>query len=167
MNRPTLSLSGNPGSWSDKARIALVGEAPGPRGNPATPLWPEPKTGAGGRLAAMAGMSRSEWLRSFVRANLLDYYPGPSFPLSVARPLAVPLAQRLSPLPLVLLGRGVQAAFRFPEPDPMVWVDYELEGVWIRAAGLLHPSGLNHYYNCALRKATVGSWLREQAVHPG
>ena len=169
MNRPTLTLRGNPGGpypSEEGPALALVGEAPGPNGNPETPLWPSPSGSAAGRLCAIMGMGKGAYLRMFARANLLDAYPGPVFPLARARPLAVPLAQRLAPLPLILLGRGVQAAFSFPEPTPMEWVDYQLGDTWIRAAALPHPSGRSLYYNDALKRAEVGSWLREQvAVH--
>lgn len=112
----------------------------------------------------MLGLGRTEYLRRFVRANLLDAYPGPVFPLQKARPLAAGLAQRLAPLPLVLLGRGVQQAFSFPVSDLCVWVDYELDGVWVRAAAIPHPSGLNHFYNTAEHREWIGSWLREESA---
>lgn len=158
--RPTLSLQrcmDHPGQV-----LALVGEAPGPNGNPHTPMWPDPPNMAGARLARMLGLSKTEYLRTFRRANLLNEYPGPTFPLSRARPHAAPLAQQLSPLPLVLLGRGVAGAFRFPGQDICTWVDYQLECVWIRAAMVPHPSGRNLFYNCPERTKRVATWLREQ-----
>lgn len=160
MSRPTLSLQ-RCLDHPDQC-LALVGEAPGPRGNPHTPLWPDPPHMAGGRLAKMLGYSKTEYLRAFARANLLDEYPGPVFPLSVARPRAAPLAQRLAPKPLLLLGRGVAGAFRFPGQDICEWHDYDLEGTWIRAALVPHPSGRNLFYNDAGRTERVAAWLREQ-----
>lgn len=164
-SRPQLTLRGNPGGPHPRHEAApvaaLVGEAPGPNGNPETPLWPDPPNSAAGRLVAMMGLSRRDYLCSFVRANVLDAYPGPVFPLSEARGRAAALAQRLAPLPLILLGRGVAGAFRFPTPHLMEWEDYVLDGVWIRAAVVPHPSGRNLWYNDPLHRARVGSWLRE------
>lgn len=167
-DRPTLALRGylgNP-SAAPEAALALVGEAPGPNTMGAFPLWPSPPQSAAGRLKAMVGLSQTDYLRTFARANLLDAYPGPTFPLSRARPLAAPLAQRLAPRPLLLLGRGVAGAFRLPTQDILTWVDYELEHVWVRAALVPHPSGRNLFYNDPQRREQVGSWLREQvALH--
>lgn len=116
---------------------------------------------AGGKLKAMCGMSRTEYLRAFRRADLLPEYPGPTFPLSRARPLAPILAQELSPLPLVLLGRGVADAFRFPSKEVCSWEDYLLDHVLIRAAVIPHPSGRNLSFTKEMRQQ-VGAWLREQ-----
>lgn len=110
----------------------------------------------------MLDMSRTDYLRTFRRADLLATYPGPVFPLSQARALAAPLAQQLAPLPLVLLGRGVASAFSFPTQDICTWEDYLLDGVIIRAACIPHPSGRSRYYRDPESKAKVGRWLREQ-----
>lgn len=170
VSRPTLTVANLP-AWRvpvhPSHRLALVGEAPGPSfdrpGEAAQwALYPYPPRSAAGRLKDMLGMGRVEYLETFARANLLDAYPGPVFPLSRARPLAAPLAQKLAPRPLVLLGRGVAQAFRFPEQEVCRWADYLLEDVWIRAAMVPHPSGRNLFYNCPHRREKVAAWIRGQ-----
>lgn len=129
-------------------RLALVGEAPGPNTHTDMPLYPAPERSAAGRLRTMLGWSRSEYLRTFARANMLDRYPGPAFPLTEARGLAQGVAQRLSPRPLLLMGQGVASAFRFPkEAGLLSWADYLLGQTIIRAAVVPHPSGRNLWYN--------------------
>jgi hypothetical protein len=115
-------------------RLALVGEAPGPawkgrdqlagRESHHWALYPYPERSAAARLKDMMGLTRTEYLSTFARANLLGYYPGPVFPVRVARECAAALAQRLAPRPLCLLGQGVAQAFRFPSKELLTWQDY-------------------------------------------
>ena len=107
-------------------------------------------------------MSKTQNLRTFRRADLLPAYPGPVFPLSAAREAAPGLAQRLAPLPLILLGRGVAQAFQYPEHDICQWRDYLLGPILIRAAVIPHPSGRNPFYRDRPRREYVMGWLKEQ-----
>lgn len=168
MIRPTLTLDLDPVRHGSRCPVhkshclALVGEAPGPNTHSDLPLYPLPERSAAGRLCAMLGAGRAGYLRAFARANLLQDYPGPSFPILEARERAEEVAQRLSPRPLILLGRGVAQAFRFPLGEDMVWHDYLLGSTLVRAATLPHPSGRNLYYNNPAHRERVGTWLREQ-----
>lgn len=110
----------------------------------------------------MLGQGRRGYLGAFARANLIARYPGDRFPLREAAELSERLAQRLAPRPLILLGRGVSHAFRFPSPEHMIWEDYLLGSTLIRAATLPHPSGRNLWYNDPVNRIRVGEWLREQ-----
>lgn len=168
MNRPTLTLDLDPVRHGSKCPVhkshclALVGEAPGPNTRSDLPLYPVPERSAAGRLCAMLALGRTGYLRTFARANLLDLYPGPTFPLGRAREAAEGVAQRLAPRPLILLGRGVAQAFAFPHSELMRWEDSLLGSTLIRAAVLPHPSGRNLWYNSPANREQVGVWLREQ-----
>ena len=52
--------------------IAIVGEAPGPRTRADCPFYPYPPTSAAGRLLAYLGWSRSRYLLTFARMNILS-----------------------------------------------------------------------------------------------
>lgn len=169
MSRTTLTVSLDPVRNGSRCPVheshclALVGEAPGPNTHSDMPLYPYPERSAAGRLCEMFGEGRSGYLKVFARANLLDKFPGSSFPVKKARAAAEPLAQRLAPRPLILLGQGVAQAFSFPTEQKFVWVDYQLGVTLIRAALIPHPSGRNLWYNHPVNREKCGAWLREQA----
>jgi len=151
-------------------RLALVGEAPGPHTHADMPLYPFPMQSAAGRLLAMLrelGWTRGDYLRTFARANLLGYYPGASFPVGRARPEAPLLAQRLAPRPLILLGRGVAMAFRFPTDEVLCWQDYVLEHTLVRAAIVPHPSGRNLWYNDPANRRAAAEFIDASARELG
>ena len=67
-------------------RPLLIGQAPGPRSDPAEPLAGR----CGARLAGLCGIGQDEFLRRFERVNLIDRFPGKAskgdrFPLDEAR----------------------------------------------------------------------------------
>lgn len=173
--RPTLTLDAyDPVRFAHRVpvhashRIALVGEAPGPNTRADTPLYPIPDRSAAGRLKEMLGMSRPQYLRAFARANILDEYPGASFPVSRARPLAEPLCQRLAPRPLLLLGQGVAMAFGFPKQTGILeWADYRLGDTLCRAAVVPHPSGRNLWYNDPANKARARGFILQALIDLG
>lgn len=168
MTRRTLSVELDPVRHGSKCPIhrdhclALVGEAPGSKSDPDLPLYPLPERSSGGRLCAMFGRGRAGYLRAFARADLIDRYPGPTFPLGRAREASEALAERLAPRPLILLGRGVAQAFAFPHSEHMAWEDYLLGQTLIRAAVIPHPSSRNLWYADRANQEKVGEWLREQ-----
>lgn len=135
--RPTLGLdpvrNGSRCPVHPSHRLALVGEAPGPTQEDFAYM----------RL----GWSRTSYLGTFARANLLEKDPGTSFPLGQARAIAPLLAQHLAPRPLLLLGTITAMAFRFPQAEVLTWADYLLDGVIVRAAQIPHPSHRNLWYN--------------------
>lgn len=107
---------------SMEARCCLVGEAPGPRGSPETPLHPYPPLMAGGRLLALADVHPELWLGRVLRTNLLPEYPGPGSWSAAQRTYAATEARRLLtvatvdgvPRKFALLGRQVATAFGCP-----------------------------------------------------
>jgi hypothetical protein len=133
-------------------KLALVGEAPGPRTRADCPFYPYPPTSAAGRLLAYLGWTRSKYLLTFARMNLLSEWPGPSFPVARARECVPDVVAALHPRPLLLMGRGVAAAFRASHLPPCVLVPLEVPHrdrgtVVARVAVVPHTSGRNLWYN--------------------
>jgi hypothetical protein len=138
-----------------------VGEQNPHGADPAFALYPLPERATGGRLAAILGMTASQYLRTFDRANLLD--PGVRWRAMDARIAA----HRLPHDRRILLGRRVAEAHgvQFDCFEP-----YEIAlGRSDRPAIVLvlpHPSGLNRMWNDPdnLRRAreTVTEFLETQ-----
>lgn len=152
----------------------LIGQAPGPNTDPDYPLFPAPRTSAGGRLCELIGLSRGEYLSLFDRCNLLPYFPGrtqardDSFPMAPARLAAQVMRPLLRGRRVVIVGRKVADAFDLPKVD---W----FEPIQLRCgprhaatgcSGLAdvivipHPSGRNHWYNTELNRARARQALR-------
>lgn len=142
-------------------RPLLIGQAPGPNTDPEYPLYPAPKTSAGGRLCDLMGITRGQYLKSFDRANLLPYFPGrtqardDSFPMAPARLAARVMRPLLRGRQVILVGRKVADAFGVPRVE---WFEEfplhcgprhaatECSGL-ATAIVIPHPSGRNHWYN--------------------
>lgn len=148
-------------------RIAIVGEAPGPNTDPGMAFYPYPERSAAGRLKALLGWDRREYLTTFARSNLLDEYPGSSFPIGRARAQAEPTAQRLAPRPLLLMGRGVAMAFSFPHDRLLVWEDYLLGVTLVRAAVVPHTSGRNLWYNDPANREAARAFIQKSCEDLG
>lgn len=137
----------------------LIGQAPGPRTDPELPLFPVPKTSASGRLQAMMGLTRGEYLKSFDRMNLLPYFPGKhkrddKFPMTPAKLAAQVIKPLLAGRTVILVGRNVADAFQF-DTEFFDWVEWPVRRRCVvsrdngiaRVAVVPHPSGRNHWYN--------------------
>ncbi len=111
----------------------LVGEQNPYSLDPDDALLPFPAQSAGARLARILGLSRSQYLRTFRRANLVD---GPGYTARLAREKAWQLVE--DPGVLVLLGRRVCAAFGVRTAA------FQREG---RFYVLPHPSGMCRVWN--------------------
>ncbi len=148
-------------------RPLLLGQAPGPNTDPDYPLFPAPRTSAGGRLCEMMGLTKAQYLLAFDRANLLPYFPGrtqardDSFPMAPARLAARVMRPLLRGRRVIMVGRRVAEAFRAPEIE---WFEpWELHcGPRHAVLGcpgtavvhvIPHPSGRNHWYNSELNRA--------------
>lgn len=142
-------------------KTLLIGQAPGPNTDPEYPLYPVPRTSAGGRLCTLLGMTKGEYLRTFDRCNLLPYFPGrsrirdDSFPMPAARLAARVMRPLLRGRHVVLVGRKVASAFDLQEADWFSPVQLrcgprhavtDCPGV-ATAMVVPHPSGRNHWYN--------------------
>lgn len=129
----------------------LVGEAPGPRGNPSYPLFPLPARCAGGRLAAAFGLSTRDYIRCFRRVDLLDYYPGVRWrkaDMERAQAAAACIKTMTRDLGLVILcGANVAAAWGHDAPEFDVVTSNGLRRIGYRVVRIPHPSGRNRAWS--------------------
>lgn len=152
-------------------RIVLIGQAPGPNTDPDLPLFPVPKTSAGGRLVQIAGITKGQYLATFERINVLRYFPGKwqngdRFPLQEARVAADAIAPLLAGRRVVLVGQNVALAFSIRQ-DFFVWSTHQVRRRCpvTRDPGLAefavipHPSGRNFWYNAAARRAEARAFF--------
>lgn len=127
----------------------LIGQAPGPNTDPNFPLFPLPKTSAGGRLAEYMGLSKTKYLSIFNRINLLyrfngQWSNGDKFSIRDARVAASSLQQLFAGRQVILIGRQVANAFNVKE-DFFVWSMNEV--FCYEVVVVPHTSGRNHWYN--------------------
>lgn len=150
----------------ERGQVALIGQAPGPKGDPTTPLMGR----IGRRLAFMMGVGfPDEYVELFARTNLLDEYPGARdgkgdlFSIDDASDPAekiIDLLEASGGGELVLLGKNVASAFGLKHAE---WLkQYDIGGS-IRASLVPHPSGLNHWYNDPKNQRAAKSHLRAVA----
>jgi hypothetical protein len=152
-------------------KLALVGEAPGPRTRADCPFYPYPPSSAAGRLLDYLGWSRSKYLLTFARMNLLSEWPGPSFPVWRARECVPNVVEALHPRPMLLMGRGVAAAFGLGALRPLELVRVTLprrdQGqVLARVAIVPHTSGRNLWYNDPAHRAAVRTFVESLLEEP-
>lgn len=166
--------------------IGLLGEAPGPRTRGDLPLYPYPPNSAAGRLLTMLGWERRRYLLTFARANVLDEYPGPSFPGTSVRARAAAEAKLalLAPRPVLLMGKGVAASLCLRADTPVLeWREIEIPAplppvTWrgpgpvsseavrpprARVAIVPHPSGRNLWYNDPANRQRARDFVNELA----
>lgn len=140
--------------------LALVGEAPGPRTRADCPFYPYPKTSAAGRLLSILGWSRRQYLLTFARMNLIDEWPGPTFPVKRARACVPHVVAALHPRPMLLMGRGVSGAFWVAHLPHLQVHEVQLPRhddtpVFARVAIVPHTSGRNLWYNDEANREAV------------
>jgi hypothetical protein len=145
-------------------KLALVGEAPGPRTRADCPFYPYPPNSAAGRLLAILGWTRSKYLLTFARINLLSEWPGPSFPVAKARECVPLVVSTMHPRPMLLMGKGVAAAFGVSELAPLTLYTVplpheELGTVFARIAIVPHTSGRNLWYNDPANRDAVREFI--------
>lgn len=153
-------------------RPLLIGQAPGPNTDPALPLFPIPKTSAGGRLQELTGLSLLEYVKTFDRVNLLPYFPGKwkrddKFPMSPAKLAAAAVRPHLVGRTVILVGRNVANAFGLEIPfhhwHHMVCKRGEClkkcDGL-CRVAIIPHTSGRCHWYNDEVNQAEAKAFWR-------
>jgi uracil-DNA glycosylase len=148
-------------------RVAIIGEAPGPRTRSDLPFYPYPPASAAGRLLDMLGWDRRQYLLTFARMNLLAEYPGPSFPVARARECVPHAVEVMHPRPMLLMGRGVAAAFSLPQLPPLLTQTVTLRSgrdgplVPCRVAMVPHPSGRNLWYNDPANRVAVRDFVNK------
>ena len=135
------------------SRFLLIGQAPGPNTNPDAPLWPEPASSTGGRLAGFAGMGARAYLRTFDRINLLNEFPGrtqkrdDTWPVRDARIAASAIRPLLLGRSVILVGRNVSDAFSLGEIPFHTWTRLTAGRRFLFDVAVIpHPSGRNHWY---------------------
>lgn len=144
--------------------LAIVGEAPGPRTRADCPFYPYPPSSAAGRLLAYLGWSRSRYLLTFARMNLLDEWPGPRFPVVEARECVPKIVAALHPRPMLLMGRGVAQAFGVGVLPPLELAHVRLPHaecghVDAQVAIVPHTSGRNLWYNDPVNQAALRAFV--------
>lgn len=141
-------------------RPLLIGQAPGPNTDPRLPLFPVPKTSAGGKLQQLTGLTRGEYLTYFERVNLLYNFPGTharedKFPMRFAKVSANSMRPLLAHRTVVLVGRNVASAFGLGWIRFHTWEQIrccrriprtEYDGLSTIAV-VPHTSGRSHWYN--------------------
>lgn len=143
--------------------LALVGEAPGPRTRSDLPFYPYPPASAAGRLRTILGWTRSEYLLTFARCNLLDEWPGPRFPVAKARGCVPEIVERMQPRPILLMGRGVAQAFDVGDLAPCVLTTRVVAGWAVHLAVVPHTSGRNLWYNERANQLLVRDFINNLA----
>lgn len=128
------------------------------------PLFPLPRTSAGGRLQKLMGVTRGTYLRVFDRVNLLQQFPGKhkrddKFPMAQARIAAGAMWPMLRGREVVLVGRNVACAFDLSSIAFHNWMEIEEDD--IRIAVVPHPSGRNLWYNSELNKREAQAFWAE------
>lgn len=147
----------------------LIGQAPGPNTDPNLPLYPLPRSSAGGRLQEFMGLSRGQYLRTFDRTNVLHEFPGQhkrddKFPLDKARIAARAMIPLLSGREVVLVGRNVATVFDHPRIPFCAWHEDE-RGFLV--ACIPHTSGRNLWYNSEENRELVREFWREYFAKKG
>lgn len=138
-------------------KTILIGQSPSRSGR-LEPLSSEPLAT---RLAHMAGLSKSQYLRVFERMNVLDKWSGKrgnAFPIAAARKAALDILPHFGGRRVVFLGMNVARAFYFQAE----FLEWKIEGYYV-AAILPHPSGLNIWYNTLENVAAAKRFLQSEA----
>lgn len=134
---------------------AIIGEAPGPNTSPKLPLFPLPRSSAGGRLLGYSRMPTLQYFGAFLRRNVLPELRPWSVP--EARELAGFIVDELNANAIkrvVLLGGKVGAAFGLPD----IWSHGFVSN--LELAVIPHPSGRCRIYNDVAAQRRAGATLR-------
>ena len=151
------------------ARVIVIGESPGPKGQAAFPLFPYPARSAGYRLSQMTGLARAGYLEHFGRLNLMPSHRGAAWPVAAARDAADNLAGGglLGGYHVLLLGAKTWRAFGGAAKDFSYCRWYKRYGrLWSPGyyiAVIPHPSGRNRLYNKSSVRQHVEAFLRALA----
>jgi uracil-DNA glycosylase len=143
--------------------MLMVGEAPSPTSDPTDPIL----SGRSGRW--LRWLLGDHWTRFRERcsfANLVETYPGPRYPLDLARREALRLLSSAGrPRTLLLCGRKVATAFGYGREGFLSAVSLPGE----RLVFLPHPSGLCRWWNdegnrSRARDALLSECYRKEAA---
>ena len=132
--------------------------------DPRYALYPAPSGCAGWWLRKMSGLSRTDYLRTFDRRNLL---PGQQWDKAEARRVGHYVLQTLAGRTVVLLGKEVPRAMGLDdEVGPLFWqheqaLDLNLPVHWLM---MPHPSGRNRHWTQPGAREEAGAIMRELAL---
>lgn len=133
-------------------RPLLIGQAPGPNTDAARPLWPQPLSSTGGRMALHMGLTPEQFVSTFDRINLLNEFPGrwkrdDKFPQASARVAASAVRPLLARRKVILVGRNVAEAFGYCS-NTLAFLQWERDMAHdFHFAIVPHASGRNRWYN--------------------
>ena len=154
-----------------QAVVLLCGESNPYSLDPEHALLPWPREAAGNRLRLILGMTDQQYLRAFVRRNLLM---GTTRWSVVAARVAVHLLyQAHRPQVVICLGRRVADAWATayggagPEPLCVAELRPSLEQERMRLVHVPHPSGRNRAWNVAGTVARARALVRDQLAAVG
>lgn len=156
-------------TWEALSRPLIIGQAPA-RGNDGK----LPFAGrSGARLAELAGVGHSgdDLPKVFDLVNLLPAYPGrketkgDNFDRLAARDSAHSLRMKLMARPscyVLLMGRGVQRAFRLGECRYLQIFDpgWQARDGRHNVVVFPHPSGISHWWNDSTNRAQAKAMMR-------
>jgi uracil-DNA glycosylase len=149
-------------------RVIIIGQAPG-RANDGGPAF---LGRSGRRLAELSGVPFQELSRVFDLRNLLKRWPGRSkgkgdrFPVRAARAAALAAAPALKGRKVILVGRGVAAAFSGGEGRSEFFRWREGEGLPFERATVPHPSGVNLWWNDPENRGLAETFFRGLVAGP-
>lgn len=130
--------------------------------DPAMALYPLPSRSAGGRLQAMSGLSRGDYLRLFDRRNVLTG----EWSAARAKEARAALRSELAGRHVIVLGAEVNSVMRggteHELAPPFRWTPDGVGG-WIAKAP--HPSGRSTFYNDPLSQDLLRIFLEEALWH--
>ena len=157
-------------------KILLVGQAPSKNGGYGDKaLDAGIPTSASGRLLKLMGIPRDEYLDTFTRVNLLDYWPGAlasgrgdKFPIAEARESAKRiLAQFQFPWKILCVGQRVGECFI--HKSRLKYYEWTLcasnfPPAMRDVAIIPHTSGLNRYWNDPSNVKLAENFLRKKVL---
>jgi hypothetical protein len=110
----------------------------------------------------MAGFEQAAWLRDVRRVNLVSEYPGPRYPMDLARANAENMCHSLlRDERLILLGTRVARAFGL-RPRDYEWGKPVESPLGPTCIVLPHPSGRCLVYNDPAVRRRLGAVLRRE-----
>lgn len=146
-------------------RVLVVGEDPGPSGDPDCPLLWVPRASAGGRLADLIG----EGHHRVARVNVLRGHPGRTWPAERAREAGSAIVRASGGRLVVAMGRRAAAALGLPEDLP--WYSWRrlraCVASHLEVAVHPHPSGRSRHWNGPASAAEARAFWRLVAALDG
>lgn len=157
MPEPLTPAYGTLGDFPVHRRMVLLGHAharPTP-GATMSALYPHPVGCTGHRLCRAMGLTRREYLSTFDRRNLLDYWPGrnaqgtgDAFPRAAAREALETMLPHMAGRTVLVVGKGAADIMDLPKRMPsMEFRRLGVLGTVLVVSWMPHMSGRVRYWN--------------------